>query len=475
MIQRNTRNAPVWHARRPARRAARVMVGAAVAVVAGLPVTLAAATIPALAAPHSGGAAASHTRPATSTVRHPAAGRWHHRPRWAHIAAGSFYTCGIRAGGTLWCWGYDGFGELGIGRRAFNTIQDRPRQVTTPAPGGWASIAADGNHNCAIRLNSTLWCWGANEVGQLGIGNQTSQNRPRQVTTPAPGGWVSVSAGGDDTCARRTGGTLWCWGNNFEGQLGIGSHTNQDRPQPVTTPAPGDWASITAGEFQTCGIRPGGTLWCWGQNDHGQLGIGSDTDQDQPVQVTTPAPGGWAAVTSGESHTCATRTGGTLWCWGENDWGQLGIGGDTDQNQPAQVTTPAPDGWASVSAGGGSVHTCATRTGGTLWCWGFNAWGQLGIGSEANQDRPVQVTTPEPGGWAAVSAGGGHTCAIRTGRSLWCWGYNGLGELGIGNITDQDRPQLVSGCADRAAQAQPARATSSAVRGRGAGRAINGP
>ena len=113
-------------------------------------------------------------------------------------------------------------------------MQEPPRQVTTPAPGGWASITAGTTHTCATRTDGTLWCWGANDSGQLGIGGGTDQDRPRQVTTPAAGGWAGVTAGYDHTCATRTGGTLWCWGYNGNGELGLGNHTDQDRPRQVT-------------------------------------------------------------------------------------------------------------------------------------------------------------------------------------------------------------------------------------------------
>jgi alpha-tubulin suppressor-like RCC1 family protein len=216
--------------------------------------------------------------------------------------------------------------------------------VTTPGPGGWVGVTAAGSQTCGIRTGGTLWCWGGNFAGELGIGNVTSQDRPQQVMDPAPEGWASVASRGYETCATRTGGTLWCWGYNRYGELGIGSHTDQDRPRQVTTPAPGGWASVAVGDFQACATRTGGALWCWGYNGHGQLGIGNHADQDLPQQVTIPAPGGWANVTSGAVQTCATRTGGTLWCWGANFHGQLGIGNETDQDRPRQVTGCAQPG-----------------------------------------------------------------------------------------------------------------------------------
>ena len=144
----------------------------------------------------------------------------------------------------------------------------------------------------------------------------------------------------------------------------------------------------------------------------------------------------WAHIGLGADHTCATRANGTLWCWGLNGSGQLGIGNHTGQDRPRQVTTPAAGGWASVTAG--DEHTCATRTGGTLWCWGFADYGQLGLtGGDGGDvvDLPQQVTFPAPGGWATVTADSGHTCAIRADGTLWCWGGG------------QGRPQQVTGCA----------------------------
>ena len=437
MIRSGTLNSRASRARQGRSAAARALAGA---TMAGLAVSLAAGAVPALAAQHQGGPAASHSR-TVGTGQHMAIGRIGPGAPWAHVAVGSYHTCGIRTDGTLWCWGFNDFGELGLGS---HINQDRPQQVTTPAAGGWASVTAGIYYTCATRTDGTAWCWGFNDFGELGLGNESSQDLPRQVTAPARGGWTSVSASGDETCATRTGGTLWCWGYNFYGQLGLGNHTNQDRPQQVTTPAVSGWAAVTAGGEHTCATRTGGTLWCWGYNDVGQLGIGSHAAQDRPQQVTTPAAGGWTSVTASYVHTCATRAGGTLWCWGWDWYGQLGIGSHTNQDRPQQVTTPAVGGWTSMTALG-YAHTCAIRTGGTLWCWGYNVAGQLGLGGDTDQDLPRQVTTPASGGWAAVSATFEHTCATRADSTLWCWGKNDFGELGIGGDTDQDLPRQVTG------------------------------
>jgi alpha-tubulin suppressor-like RCC1 family protein len=359
--------------------------------------------------------------------------------QWIHVSAGAYQTCGIKTGNTLWCWGYNHDGQLGDGNTA---SQDLPAQVTKPGPAGWASVAAGGFHGCGIRKDTSLWCWGQNSLGQLGIGSFTNQSRPQRVTSPAQAGWSSVAAGGFYTCATRSDGTLWCWGSSEAGQLGPGNTTDEDLPQQVTTPAQAGWASVAAGGDTTCATRDDGTLWCWGDNGWGQLGIGNTTEQDLPQQVTTPDQTGWASVSVADYHTCATRTDGTLWCWGFNDAGQLGIGSKTEQNLPQQVTTPAQTGWTSVAAGGST--TCATRTH-ALWCWGFNRYGQLGIGSNTNQARPRRVTVPGSTGWSLAAVGSLHACATHTGPTLWCWGYNANGQLGIGSVTNQDLPQQVTG------------------------------
>jgi alpha-tubulin suppressor-like RCC1 family protein len=195
-------------------------------------------------------------------------------------------------------------------------------------------------------------------------------------------------------------------------------------------------AHIAAGGSNTCGVSTNGTLWCWGLN-------GTSPSEDLPTQVTTPAATGWATVTAGSLHTCATRADTSLWCWGDGFVGELGIGSATNEDTPQQVTTPAAAGWATVSPG--ENFTCAIRAGGTMWCWGFNGSGRLGIGSYGNKSLPQQVATSATTPWATVSAGGGHACATRTNRTLWCWGENQFGQLGLGNTTTETRPKQVTG------------------------------
>jgi alpha-tubulin suppressor-like RCC1 family protein len=400
--------------RSPLRRAARATTGAG-ALAAAL---LVAAALP----PAAASAAATGANPA-----------------WIHITAnGSNVTCGIREGNTLWCWGDGAYGALGNGQTVNETV---PQQISKPTA-GWTGVSNGGGHGCATRNDGSLWCWGYNKQGELGLGTTASATRPHQVTSPASTGWTSVTAGPNQTCALRSDTTLWCWGYNGSGQLGIGGTTTQYLPQQVTTPASTGWTGVSAGYSYTCATRSDGTLWCWGYNLFGELGNGNTTNQDLPQQVTDPAGIGWTSAVAGGDHTCATRSDTTLWCWGKNLEGELGIGNTTNQDLPQQVTDPASTGWSSAASGG--FHTCATRTH-ALWCWGENTSGQLGTGGTTGSDLPQRVVMPTGTGWSLIAAGSFHSCATHTGRTLWCWGNNNQGQLGIGSTTSQDLPQQVTG------------------------------
>lgn len=399
---------------------------------------LASPAIPAAAQPGS-----SHPGPAAAAGRHHAARTGHGSHDWLAVSAGGYNTCGIRASHTLWCWGNNLFGQLGIGG---TDQQSTPQQVTAPMRAGWMAVTVGSGHVCAIRTGRTLWCWGS---GGLGIASTADQTTPQQVTSPAASGWVSVAAGGDHTCGIRTDHTLWCWGDNGHSALGIGSDLSQDTPQRVTAPAVTGWSAVSAGDSDTCAISTLRTLWCWGWNDFGQLGIGSHgPDQSRPQQVTIPAATGWYTVTAAALHTCATRGHRALWCWGDNASGAIGIGstGDNpDTATPQRVTGPADSGWGDIAAG--DDHTCGTRGHHALWCWGDNSSGELGLGDNPfpNTATPQRVSTPAATGWVSVTAGAVHTCAIRTDRTLWCWGGDDYGDLGLGGTGRQSLPQRVRG------------------------------
>ena len=352
-----------------------------------------------------------------------------HASDWAAVSAGGEiecdagsgcyalgYTCAVKTDHSLWCWGFNGFGELGDGSTYYDSAV--PVRVHSHAS-DWAAVSAGVYHTCAVKTDHSLWCWGVNASGELGDGTTTDSTVPVRVHSHA-GDWAAVSAGGDRTCAVKTDHTLWCWGLNGSGDLGDGTTTSTDVPVREHTHA-SDWAAVSAGVYHTCAVKTDHTLWCWGDNGSGELGIGVTASKAVPVREHSHASD-WAAVSAGGNQTCAVKTHHTLWCWGDNGSGELGDGTTTSSDVPVQEHTHASD-WAAVSAG--EDHTCAVKTDHSLWCWGGNGHGELGDGTTTDSAVPVQEHT-YASDWAAVSAGEDHTCAVKTDHTLWCWGVQRL-------------------------------------------------
>jgi len=215
--------------------------------------------------------------------------------------------------------------------------------------------------------------------------------------------FASVSAGGFHACGIKRDGRLFCWGMNGSGELGVGD--NEDRTTPVQSGCVDgecfdDWVAVAAGDFHTCAIRDSGELYCWGGGLNGQLGIGATMERDssRPLRVDAP-PGRYRAVAGGSSHTCAIAEDETLWCWGRNDQGQLGTGDLERRSVPTRIRTPGGDGWIGLALG--REHTCAVRADETLWCWGWNEDGQVGLGyatlaGELPPRSPSRVCFPGP-------------------------------------------------------------------------------
>jgi|GEM_PF-2505416 len=335
------------------------------------------------------------------------------------------HTMAIRMDGTLWGWGRNDVGQLGIGSN-IPAIQNTPEQVETD--NDWAYVSAGEFHTVAIRTDGTLWAWGSDSEGQSGLGGGGANTIPLQVGTYSD--WASVAAGSDHTVAVKTDGSLWAWGRNDLGQLGIGSTViNYNTPQRVGLDY--DWEFVTAGFTHSLGIKTNGELWAWGNNGSGQLGLGDNNQRNAPVQVGVFTD--WESVSAGNGYTAAIRSGEGLYVWGDNNYGQLGIGNNTPRFAPVQVSPGYL--WSSVSAG--MNHTLAVRDDGTLWVWGYNSNGQLGLGNNISHNTPQPLRGI---GWENVSAGGAHTVAIRSGGGIWIWGNNSSGQLGNGLTSNVSIP-----------------------------------
>ena len=326
--------------------------------------------------------------------------------------------------GNLFTWGgqSNGYGQLGD-----NTTANRSTPVTTFVGGSnWKQVAGGRDHSLAVKTDGTLWTWGRNNNGQLGTNDITLRRTP--VTTFAGGNnWKQVTGGYYHTSAIKTDGTLWGWGQNYNGQLGVNG--GAQRLTPVTTFAGGtNWKQVAGGYSHTAAIKTDGTLWVWGRNHNAQLGVNDGTQRLTPV--TTFAGGNnWKQVSGGLDlsyhSTVAIKTDGTLWCWGNNLNGNLGVN-DTNTRSTPVTTFAGGTNWKQV-AGGGSITT-AIKTDGTLWVWGRNYNGQLGINNTNN--RPTPVTTFAGGtNWKEVSATNVSSSAVKTDGTLWNWGWNNQGQL----------------------------------------------
>jgi alpha-tubulin suppressor-like RCC1 family protein len=312
-------------------------------------------------------------------------------------------------GDTLWTWGYNYFGGLGN-----NTTTQRNTPVTTLSGGAnWKQVAGGGSHTAAIKTDGTLWTWGYNLYGQLG--DNTTTNRSTPVTTFVGGtNWKQVFSASNNTAAIKTDGTLWTWGRNSYGQLG--DNTTTQRNTPVTTFAGGfNWKQVANGYHHTAAIKTDGTLWTWGRNFGGNLGLGSSVTTGNKLTPVTTFAGGtnWKQVTGGYRCVAAIKTDGTLWTWGTNSYGQLGDN-TSGTNKLTPVTTFAGgSNWKQVASG--REHIAAIKTDGTLWTWGRNYYGNLGDNTSGT-NRLTPVTTFAGGtNWKQVAGGGFHTAAVTSG------------------------------------------------------------
>jgi len=268
------------------------------------------------------------------------------------------------------------------------------------------------------------------------------------ATASTPTARQSVSAGWFHSCAIKGDGTVWCWGSNWAGQVGDGSTTSSNVPVQVGTST--DWVSVASGDTHTCAMNTSGGIWCWGYNHYGQLGIGSydgggdgswtGDSRTTPSEVVGSLT--WILLSGGDNHYCAITSGAELYCWGANGNppGRLGTG-DSDYSHPAPSKVGTEADWATVDAG--DYHTCATKLDGSLYCWGYTLGdGRLGTGRSESSLTPLRVGRAN--NWISVSAGYYSSCAIADGGALFCWGANQSGQLGDGTTTMRLSPVEVS-------------------------------
>jgi alpha-tubulin suppressor-like RCC1 family protein len=329
----------------------------------------------------------------------------------------------------LYDWGRNSSGELGLGNI---TNYSSPKQVGSLTD--WLTVAGGYNFGAAIKTDGTLWTWGANNYGQLGLGVTTKYSSPKQVG--ALTNWLSVASTYTSCAAVKTNGTLWTWGDNRYYTLATGNSTAYS--SPIQIGALTNWSQLACDNYNVLAIKTDGTLWAWGSNYWGNLGLGSRGNYySSPAQVGTLTT--WANVACGGSVSMAIKTDGTVWIWGYNGYGNLGLGNiTTNYSSPKQIGSLTN--WSKISsADSQTVHSI--KTDGTLWAWGYNGVGQLGTGDITNVKSPVQVGALS--NWSTIKHSHDSAYALQTNGTLWSWGLNDYGQLGVGNRTNYSSPKQV--------------------------------
>jgi alpha-tubulin suppressor-like RCC1 family protein len=352
------------------------------------------------------------------------------------LVTGQSHTCGLTDQGRSYCWGNNSSGQLGDGTT---------NNMSSPGDGRnglrFVQLAAGSAHTCGLTATRTAYCWGNNNNGQLGSVTAGSVG----LSPAAVEGWhafTALAAGGNHTCGIDTTGAAYCWGDNRSGQLGVEGGAGS-RITPVPVGGGHHFTSLIAGGSHTCGLTVSGSVYCWGYNAYGQLGIGSAdaTPHGSPLRVAAPTTP-FLVLAAGESHTCGVTTEHTIYCWGLNSHGQLGNGsGSGFQAVPTRISGVDGMEFPFLTVAAGGWHTCALDLEYTAFCWGRDDSGQLGTGSVRLQlNEPLFVHVNGVSNHVSITIGELYTCSLSVDWEAYCWGSNLIGQFGDGVTTSEPTP-----------------------------------
>lgn len=357
----------------------------------------------------------------------------------ATSTGGYWFNCGIRSNTTVGCWGTNLLGQMGDG----NWFTRALRPVTPTGLGrNVIEVGTGAFHSCALKSNGRMYCWGQNTKGQLGQGTFGGGSLT-PVEVPLPARAVDIAVGHEHTCAALRNGRVACWGWNANGQLGIG--TLFDQGAPVLVEGLRNVVAVETHYRHTCALHSNQTVSCFGSNVSGQSSVNDTASELVPVRVDGVR--NVVELGLGQDHTCARQDSGAVLCWGNNVFRQLG----------RETVNSAPNGPGRVSRlgnatklGVGRFHSCAADATGKAFCWGYNYDGQIGNGEadkSAYSNVPVPTRVKGLGRVHIVSvhAGYDHSCALDQEGTMRCWGANSEGQLGDGTRDASLKPVRVKG------------------------------
>jgi len=354
---------------------------------------------------------------------------------WNQISVGVFHTGAIQNDGTLWMWGENSDGQLGTGDYRSSLV---PVQVGSEDT--WKQISVGNDFTIAIKQDGSLWSWGDNFFGQLGNGSVLTTNRPTQIGVHKT--WTKVSSGASHNLALASDGTIWAWGYNHFGQLAlpIGQFGVGFKAELTQVGTSKNWVDVFAAGSRSFAMQSDNTLWGWGENEKGQLGIGPINQntyyRSYPSKVLNQQK--WMRISAGEYHTAGIDSIGQLWFWGSNEFGQFGNGNFQQKNIPTLLNDSST--WLQVDCG--TFYTLAIRSDSTLWACGRNQEGQLGLGSTDNSSV-LKMIVPEKG-WQEITAGNKSGFALNKKFELSTWGDNSFGNLGSGDLEGKLQPSILT-------------------------------
>lgn len=357
---------------------------------------------------------------------------------WRDVTVGGSHSCGIRVDLTLFCWGANGSGQLGVALargtcgRSAASCEAAPRAVPIAEP--VEQVSAGDRHSCAVASSGTLRCWGENLQFQTGVEALTFVVTPAVVLSGAR--FLQVSAGATHSCALRTNGIVYCWGEGRLGALGRGDTVSSVIPRPIAIDK--QFSQVSAGRWRSCAVAADGSLWCWGSEWESAQG-NTDYFHERllPHRIDGIPP--MRSVSVAGSSICAVTNDDRALCWESNGFGQLGLGSLDGTATPAFVL--ATEALQSVSAG--LIQTCALTRAGRALCWGNDSFGQLGIprtGERCGELECRRAPAPVFGAqrFVVVATGAGsHSCGVTSSSALLCWGLGSDGQLGDGWVRDR--------------------------------------